>query len=364
MSQPLHVAVFVSPHGYGHAARACAVMEALAGIEGNVRFEIFTRVPKWFFTDSLTCQFAYHEWLADVGVVQATPFVEDLDETLRRLHTFLPFAEDELDALAELLGTLGCRVAVCDISPLGLAAARRAGIPSVLIENFTWDWIYEPYVADRPAFASHVSSLADVFEGATLRIQTEPVCRHDTRFASVPPVSRAPRAPAARVRERLGVPAGARMVLVTMGGVPWKDATFRRPDGDARVFLVVPGGSERLERRGSFLLLPHRCGFFHPDLVHASDAVVGKLGYSTLAEVFAAGVPFGWVGRPNFRESAPLASFAQENIPAIALTPDEIAGTGWLGRLAELLALPRLHTERANGARAAAAIVRRLLDNQ
>ena len=30
---------------------------------------------------------------------------------------------------------------------------------------------------------------------------------------------------------------------------------------------------------------------FHPDLVNASDAVIGKAGYNTLAEVFYAGTP-------------------------------------------------------------------------
>ena len=41
---------------------------------------------------------------------------------------------------------------MCDISPLGLMVAERAGLPSVLVENFTWDWLYAPLVAQDPAF--------------------------------------------------------------------------------------------------------------------------------------------------------------------------------------------------------------------
>ena len=37
----------------------------------------------------------------------------------------------------------------------------------------------------------------------------------------------------------------------------------------------------------NLILLPHHSVFFHPDLVNASDAVVGKLGYSTLAAVLS-----------------------------------------------------------------------------
>jgi UDP:flavonoid glycosyltransferase YjiC (YdhE family) len=354
------VAVFVSPHGYGHAARACALMQALSDLGAAARFEVFTLVPEWFFTGSLTCPFGYHSLLTDVGLVQSTPLVEDLDETLRRLDSFLPFSEDQLDGLARLFEELGCQLALCDISPLGLAAARKAGIPSILIENFTWDWIYAPYAKSRPAFSRVIAPLTELFELATSRIQTEPVCRPDSRFPSVAPVSRAPRTPSPAVRARLGVPAGAPMVLVTMGGIPWQIASLDRLErGD--VFFVVPGAAERRERRGSLIALPHRSGFFHPDLVHAADAVVGKLGYSTLAEAWAAGVPFGHVGRPTFRESPALATFVTTRMPGLTLTAEEIAGEAWLERVPELLAMERAAGNRSNGASAAARTVHRLL---
>lgn len=35
---------------------------------------------------------------------------------------------------------------------MGIVVAQKARVPSVLIENFTWDWVYENYVsADFPA---------------------------------------------------------------------------------------------------------------------------------------------------------------------------------------------------------------------
>ncbi len=45
------LAYFISPHGFGHAARACAVMSAILERMPGVRFEIFTEVPRWFFVD-------------------------------------------------------------------------------------------------------------------------------------------------------------------------------------------------------------------------------------------------------------------------------------------------------------------------
>jgi hypothetical protein len=364
MASPLPVAVFVSPHGYGHAARACAVMQTFYELEPTVRFEVFTLVPEWFFADSLTCPFTYHPWLTDVGLVQKTPLVEEPHETLKRLAEFLPLDADTVDRLARLLATLGCRLVLCDISPLGLAAAQRAGLPSVLMENFTWDWIYEPYVAELPEFSAHIAMLAELFEAATARIQTEPVCRRDTRFPTVPPVSRSPRLPAHVVRRRLGVPAGAPAILVTMGGVPWQHGSLDRLEEPGEIFFIVPGAAERLERRGCLVALPHRSGFFHPDLVNASDAVVGKLGYSTVAEVYAAGVPFAYFQRPTFRESNALAAFVTAHIPALPLTPEDLDRGTWPVRLQDLLTRPKSRGPNGNGAAEAARIVYRLVANR
>ena len=53
------IAYFISPHGFGHAARAAAVMQAISDTDAAVGFEIFTTVPSWFFQarcdPSVTC---------------------------------------------------------------------------------------------------------------------------------------------------------------------------------------------------------------------------------------------------------------------------------------------------------------------
>ena len=46
-------------------------------------------------------------------------------------------------------------------------------------------------------------------------------------------------------------------------------------------------------REKNVILLPANTDLYHPDLVHAADAVVAKLGYSTVAETYSAGVPLG-----------------------------------------------------------------------
>jgi len=351
----LNFAAFVTPHGFGHAARVSAVMEALHRSHRDATFDIYTRVPAWFFAQSITAPSCHHELTTDVGLAQLGPLEEDLDETVRRLDAFLPLDEGLVDRLARDLRDREVVAVLCDISPLGIEVARRAGIPSVLIENFTWHWIYEGY-AD-PRLADHARWFEAAFARADHHIQCEPLCATEPALARVPPVSRAPRKPRALVRRELGIGADEPLVMVSMGGVPgrysWLDALAT---SDAAAF-VVPGVGDRPHRSGRLLTLPQHSDHFHPDLVGASDAVVGKLGYSTVSEVFHAGVPLAHVGRARFREAAALAAFVAREMQAIELSQAEFDSGAWTDRVGELLALPRVHRHGPDGAATVASII-------
>ena len=139
------------------------------------RFEIFTEAPRWFFEDSVSSPFGYHKALTDIGFVQNTPFREDVRKTLRHLEAFFPLEGSLIDRLAEKVSSLGCSLVVCDISPLGIAVGKKAGIPSVLVENFTWDWIYSAYVDVDRRIAFYVDYLKELFGSADFHVQTMPV---------------------------------------------------------------------------------------------------------------------------------------------------------------------------------------------
>lgn len=335
------IACFISPHGYGHAARAAAIMAALTGQNPLVRFEIFTRVPAWFFYDSLSIPFGYHDTLTDIGLVQANSLSEDVPATIDRLDSFLPFDPAWLQELAGRVNRLQCCLVMCDIAPLGIAVARQAGLPAVLIENFTWDWIYEGYSWPDPRLGRHIAYLRDQFNAADYHIQTEPVCAARPADMTTPPVSRKKRLPAGELRQQLGIAGEAQVVLLTMGGFLWHYTFLEQLAHQPDLYFIVPGAAQQLERRDNLLLLPHQSGIFHPDLVNASDVVIGKLGYSTLSEVYQAGVPFGYVPRPRFRESPALAAYVEQNMSGMAIAEADFETGRWLSYLPELLARPR-----------------------
>jgi hypothetical protein len=353
----LSIAYFISPHGYGHAARAAGVMEAVYQLHPDMYFEIFTTVPLWFFDDSLSGSFGYHSFLTDIGLAQRTPLHADISETVKRLNHFLPFDSSKIRGLAKRIKKLKCVLVICDIAPMGIAVAGEAGIPSLLIENFTWDWIYQRYAEQDGRIGDHISYLKRVFNAADFRIQTEPICDPCSADLTTFPVSRKMKTPAHEIRKQLGIPEDAQVVLITMGGIEEKYNFLEKLAAKRDVRFVIPGSSKQVKIDGNLVLLPHRSGYFHPDLANASNAVIGKVGYSTLAEIYYAGVPFGYVARSRFRESQQLVSFIEGKMPGLPISGDQFYSGGWLSSLPDLLALPRINREDPRGAEQVARFV-------
>ncbi len=361
------IGYFISPHGFGHAARAAAVINAIYEKWPFIHAELFTTVPECFFKDTLCAPFSYHLFDSDIGMVQRSPFEIDLEATVARLDETYPMPDDELEKLAVKLQDLQCLLVISDISPWGIAAAKKGDLPSMLIENFTWDWIYESYLLQFPRLKAHVKYLSKIFSATENRIQAVPYCLHSPGAClEVPPIGRKPFVSRQAIRDRLGLEDNEKMVLITMGGIPEPHRFLHQLTAyGQKIHFVVPGVYSEVppegERRGNATLVPHRSFYYHPDLVNAADAVVGKAGYSTLAEVYYAGVPYGYVTRSNFRESDILEAFINEKMSSLPITQAEFKNGAWLEKLPELLTLPGKLPVKVNGADAVADYVCRFV---
>jgi len=393
----LNIACFISPHGFGHAARACSVMATCLTLVGDLHFHLFTTAPLWFFEDSLPAgAFTYHSHVVDIGIVQRDAMHMDLPGTLRALDQLFPLDEHKLSPILSMLKQTDCRAVICDIAPLGLAAAHFASLPSILVENFTWDWIYESFTTDYPPFLTVIPKLRSLLDLASLHLQTMPIClpqvngvklppisrlprmgraetrnrfgiSHDQQVVlitticlphvtgvNLPPISRLPRMGRAEPRNRFGLSHDQQVVLITMGGIPHNHNFQHQLARQSEVTFIIPGGADSLIVSDNLILLPHRSPIHHPDLIAAADLVVGKSGYSTLAECYHAGVPYVFISRPEFRESAVLADFILHQHTGAELNSNDFYNGVWLDSLNTWLSLPRINQPHENGSLAAA----------
>ena len=158
-----HIAYFITYHGYGHAARCMCCNGDNLKRSPSILIDIYSSVPDHFFKESLSGRITFHPVNVDIGLIQESPFTEDLVKTLADLDNSHPYDLDLSNRLAQEILELGCDLVICDISPLGIIIAGKAKLPSVLIENFTWDWIYEFYVDEYPGFQKHIHNLRHIY---------------------------------------------------------------------------------------------------------------------------------------------------------------------------------------------------------
>ncbi|MBF0237426.1 MAG: hypothetical protein HQM12_06960 [SAR324 cluster bacterium] len=357
-----HIAVFISPHGFGHAARVSAIMTALAEIEPQLEFDIFTLVPEWFFRDFAAFQFNYFPLNTDIGFIQSSAFVEDIPQTLNAIDALIPFRQEQVTDLANLILSRDCRLVLCDIAPLGIQVAETANIPSVLIENFTWDWIYQGYLQEAPELKKSIDYLSGIFSRATHHIQTEPAHSQWKYSLRTNPVSNKPRTAPEQIRNQLGILPDKKWVLISMGGILQNIPHVERLTELENIQVVMLCALEEQKRDRNLILYPHHTSIYHPDLVHAADAVIGKVGYSTVAEVYHAGVPFGCVLRPRFPENEILRQFLAQNTPVEFFSPETFESGQWIDRIPALVQRPKVpRSNIINGSRQAAEYLYRVL---
>jgi len=190
---------------------------------------------------------------------------------------------------------------------------------------------------------------------ATVHLQTEPLCERDPRYELLGPISREPRLDRESARESLGLAPEARVVVVTMGGycepLPFLERLGGLPDTTFLVTGIGDAGAPDNVR-----CFDNDTPLFMPDFLRAADAVVAKLGYGTIAEIWREGLPFAHVTRPDFREMPPLEAFVREHVSGFLMRSEEFASGDWIGRVPELLEMPR-RPHRSDGADRAAEVL-------
>lgn len=302
-------------------------------------WEIYTSVPKWFFDNSGIKDYSYTELVTDIGLAQLDPFNIDLVETETKLREFMTNFESIAIKIAKVIEQKCVRLIFADISSLGVYAGKVAGVKTILIENFVWDFIYEPYGNN---FELHQMGckLRDYALMIDLHFSTEPYCVVYPGSCEVSPVARQARKDKLDIRSSLKISKEQYLVLISMGGIESSIQFEELIRLNPRLTFLYPGSFGSLSAP-NLIRLPHHHNYFHPDLVNASDVIIAKLGYSSLAEAYIHGVNGCFIANHRNPESAVLAKFVIDEQMGVVLSDAELSTFDWTKCLENTLSLPR-----------------------
>lgn len=363
------IIVYVSGHGYGHSVRTAEIVRLLAErvpeCEVRIRGGLPSDVLRAMFPGAHDCHCVH----LDPGIVERDGVLAiDAEACVIRLREFRLRSQAIVDDETAYVRRQRPSLLLADIPYLAGAIAESAGVPCIGIANFTWDWIYEPFLANRPQAAPWLAEMRRDYARMSLllRLPFHHPAPQFPKLIDVPLVARHPSRPARDVLAELRVdPRDARTrVLIAMRvGLPVEVlAAMARQAGDFLFFSaspLPPGLPENLRH-----ILPRLQQRF-TDVLGACDVAVGKLGYGLVAECIACGTSLLFPPRSGFREDELLRPATQRFLTAAELPRDDYLSGCWLEHLRLLRQRPASgETLDADGAARCAELVGRQLEGK
>ena len=375
MNPSYRIVFYVSGHGFGHTSRAIEVIRALLRARPDTQVTVRTGAPLRLFTHAFGNRCDLISLDCDAGMVQIDSLNIDAAESIRRAAAFQHLVPALAEKEAGFLRGLGAHVVIGDVPPLASAAARKAGIPSMMIGNFTWDWIYGSY--REPGAADLAREIRSMYACTSLALRLpmgggfqgiEPVVR------DIPFIARHSHRTRDDVRTALRLPPrreGKPLVLMSFGGygVTGLDMTALGALTDYTIATTdLTIRDDRAARANGLLYLSEQrmrdAGLLYEDLVRGADVVVTKPGYAIISEAIACGAALLYTSRGQFIEYDVLVKEMPRYVRARFIEQEELLRGNWNAALENLLAQPvPPETPVLNGADVAAAEILRQLAN-
>ncbi|KAL5208229.1 hypothetical protein ABZP36_032664 [Zizania latifolia] len=355
--QRLVFAYYITGHGFGHATRALEVVRHLIAAGHDVH--VVTGAPEFVFTTEIKSPNLHiRKVLLDCGAVQADALTVDRLASLEKYHeTAVVPRESILRTEVEWLNSIKADLVVSDVVPVACRAAADAGIRSVCVTNFSWDFIYAEYVvAAGHHHRSIVWQIAEDYSHCEFLLRLPGYCPMPAfrDVIDVPLVVRRLHKSRSEVRKELGIADDVKMVIFNFGGQPagWKLKKEWLPDG---WLCLVCGASETQELPPNFIKLAKDA--YTPDLMAASDCMLGKIGYGTVSEALAYKLPFVFVRRDYFNEEPFLRNMLEHYQCGIEMIRRDLLTGHWKPYLQRAVTLQPCYDHPINGGQVAAHIL-------
>ncbi len=326
------VAVYISNHGYGHCVRSGEVIAQLAACRA-LKISVCCPLEQGLWPAGLDARLSWRREACDAGVAEDGALRVDLEATEKALRAWKLDYERFVDAEARRLrGAVD--LVIGDVPPAAFEAAAIAGVRSVALANFSWDWIYaELGLVEAAEDARRAYAQAD------LLLELEPAAPMPAfvRRRSVGILGRRSSRDRESLRRQMGFGRGQRVVLMSFRAVGPPVFALPPPCDDI-VYLVAAVGA-RHGGRADVLELPANVSY--AELLLACDIVVCKPGYGILGDIAASGIPALLVDRAGFPEDVVLKRWFAAWPAAKTVEASRLLQGIWIEELRDLLSAER-----------------------
>ncbi len=353
---------YISGHGYGHATRSIEVIKKLI-IHENYHCFIKTSAPEWLFRANLDANYTYSFLVNDIGTLQDDWLHVDKKSSLAAFQKLWANRHNMIENELNFIKTYQINLIFGDIPPLAFEIAAAAGLPAIAMSNFSWDWIYQPYLTDFSGFNSLIESIRCAYHKADLLLRL-PFYGEMTAFkkiVDIPLVARLAQFSKEHVRQILQKHGFRNKPLIL---IALRKEDLKRIDRNrlkrlnAFTFLTFDDCYAIDE---NFFQIPQDLIPFQ-EIVHAADIVISKLGYGIVSECIANQAPLLFTERFDFQEYEVLKKgILEQGLGQYVPLMDFLAGN-WESYIQKILDRPpRGEIMQSNGAAVAVKKIREYL---
>ncbi|KAL4570227.1 hypothetical protein LXL04_025878 [Taraxacum kok-saghyz] len=350
-------AYYVTGHGFGHATRVVEVVRHLILAGHDVH--VVTGAPDFVFTTEVQSPRLFlRKLVLDCGAVQADALTVDRLASLEKYNeTAVAPRASILATEVEWLNSIKADLVVSDVVAVACRAAADAGIRSVCVTNFSWDFIYAEYVmAAGYHHRSIVWQIAEDYSHCEFLIRLPGYCPMPAfrDVIDVPLVVRRLHKTRKEVRSEMGISEDVKLVILNFGGQPagWKLKEDYLPPG---WLCLVCGASSEQELPPNFIKLAKDT--YTPDVMAASDCMLGKIGYGTVSEALSYKLPFVFVRRDYFNEEPFLRNMLEYYQGGVEMIRRDLLTGHWRPYLERATSLKPSYDGGVNGGQVAARIL-------
>ena len=341
------VCYYITGHGLGHATRCIKVIEYLisVGIQCDVvtNLNILSFIQKNLSVESQH-KITLHGRVLDGGAVQTSPLTVD---PIATLNNYIPIYEQhEILVQKEITFLIEKKIDIvlCDATPLACRAGHLAQCKVCVISNFTWDYIYTEILAaairDTPTdieevvlsqYRAVVQSCAEDYSYVDLYLQLPgenpvPSGIPAHRVIPMPLLARHANLSRREARKQLKILPSTNVLLLCFGGFQshFHLCDHFLPKGWICLSLFSNPEDMPSER---FISLP--ADTYVPDILEASDVVLGKLGYGLLSECLATAIPLLYIRRSYWPEEPHLVHYMRSQQGCISVEEHDFLHGKW-----------------------------------
>lgn len=344
--------VAISHHGYGHIAQIAPVVNELAVRNPNLEMVVQTASGRAILEQFFNCEFDHDPEPVDINMAMHDAVTIDVQQSHDHYQHWLADHERQVVHLTKKLKTLGANLVLANIPPLPAVAAKRAGIPAVLLCSLNWAAVYEIYCGHLPGASRIIDQLQQDYACANKVIIPSPglpMAGHPD-VNVIAPVARQGKNKRPALDRILNNTAGKKLVLVSMGGIATPIAYDQWPQQTQILYLVIG----QIDCNRDDIIPINALGFSYMDLLCSVDAFITKLGYGSLAEAACNAVPTLYLRRGDWPEEHYNIPWFEQHATCLEVNGHDLASGELAEPLSRLWCLARRPALAATGANEAA----------